>query len=477
MHTKTLAVALASIVLNLSSVACVFAAPPAQPKPNFLFIYTDDQRWDAMSCVQKEQGDRARFPWFQTPNLDRLASQGIRFRNAFVVNSLCAPSRSCFLTGKYSHLNGVANNHTPMPLDTVTYAHLLKTAGYTTGYFGKFHHDGQKERPGFDQIYSFIGQGKYEDCPFNINGDIKPTRGWVDDVTTDFAIDFLKSRKADEPFAMVVGFKSPHAPRTPPERAKDRFAGEEVRPVPNLTVRAPYLPKVNAVEDESSGEAARKPGPKAKEGLLQYFRTISAVDDNVGRLLDELDRLRLRDNTIVVFTSDNGFYLGEHQLGDKRSAYEESIRIPMLIRYPQSIPAGQTRDEIVLNIDIAPTFLGYAGISAPPDMQGRDFRGVIENKLGDWRGSFFYTYFFETNFKIPTVTAVRTTDAKLIKYPGHDEWTELFDLKNDPYELKNLINDPAAKDLKTQLESTYDAQAKAIDFKIPDFADKPAEKP
>src|SRR5258706_15081156 len=213
-----------------------------------------------MSCVQKEQGDKGRFPWFQTPNMDRLAREGVRFRNAFVITSLCAPSRSNFLTSQYSHLNGVANNHTPMPLDSVNHASILRKNGYATGYFGKFHHGQQFERPGFDVIASFIGQGKYEDCPFEINGKIAPTKGWVDDVTTDYAIQFIKDH-ANQPFDMVVGFKSPHGPRTPPERAANRFEGESMRPVPNLDAVPPYKSSTSPAKPGAAG-CADEPAAK-----------------------------------------------------------------------------------------------------------------------------------------------------------------------------------------------------------------------
>ncbi len=186
-------------------------------RPNFIFVYADDQRYDAMSCVQKEQGDAARFPWFQTPNMDRLAREGLRFRNAFVTSSLCSPSRACFLSGQYNHVNGVVNNHMPFPLTDITSSAQLEQAGYTTAYFGKWHHGKQKERPGFKFIYSFIGQGRYIDCPMNINSTMTPTHGWVDDITTDYVIDFLKAHKS-EPLDIVVGFKSPHDPRQPPKR-------------------------------------------------------------------------------------------------------------------------------------------------------------------------------------------------------------------------------------------------------------------
>jgi arylsulfatase A-like enzyme len=440
-------------------------------RPNFLFIYTDDQRWDAMGVVQREHGDKARFPWLKTPNMDRLAAQGVRFRNAFVVNALCAPSRASFLTGQYGHKNGIVNNHTPFPVDNVTWATLLRAAGYFTGYVGKWHMDGQKgQRPGFDFSASFVGQGKYVDCPVEINGKVTKTTGWIDDVSTDLAVRFLREHK-DKSFALAVGFKATHGPFDPPPRHKDTFAGAEARPVPNLNSKAIYR--------QDGDEAAKKKKKAAAKGgtNLGYFRCIAAIDDNLGKLLDALDTLGLADNTIVIYASDNGYYFGEHGLGDKRSAYEESIRIPFLVRMPGPLAkegTGRTVDAMVLNVDLAPTLLDFAGVAAPKTMHGRSFRPLLEGRPTDWRQAFFYCYFFERNFPgTPTVTAVRTDSAVLIRYPGHDEWTEMFDLTRDPYQLKNLLRDPGSADLRRRLEAEYDRQARAIEFHIPDFADTP----
>jgi arylsulfatase A-like enzyme len=448
-------------------------APAAERKPNFLFVYTDDQRWDAMGVVQCEMGERGRYPWFQTPNMDRVAAGGVRFRNAFVTLPLCSPSRAAFLTGRYNHFNGIANNHTPFPTHSVTHANLLRAAGYRTAYIGKWHMDGQRgQRPGFDYSASFIGQGKYMDCPFEINGEPKPTSGWVDDVSTDFAIEFMKQNR-DQPFSLVVGFKACHGPFDPPERAKDRFGGVKARVVPNLKVRAIY----RGTNDQPAS-VAQAAGPIAGEVNvnLGYFRCISAADDDLGRLLDTLDELRLADDTVVVFASDNGFYQGEHGLGDKRSAYDESLRIPMLVRYPKRFPKGKAFDEMVLNIDLAPTFLELAGIGAPREMQGRSWVPLLAGKGADWRQAFLAEYFYEQNFAgTPTVVAVRTASAKLIQYPGHDEWTELFDLTNDPYEMKNLVGDSAGKKLLARMRAEFEREAKAVEYRIPDYADKPGE--
>jgi arylsulfatase A-like enzyme len=291
----------------------------------------------------------------------------------------------------------------------------------------------------------------------------------VDDVSTDFLIEFLKNRKPDDkPFDAVFGFKSPHDPRTPAERGKDRFAGEKPRPVPNLDIHPPFLP-VKTTKPHRNEDDKRPP----REGLLDHFRCVSCADDCIGRILQTLDDLKLADNTIVIFTSDNGYYFGEHQVGDKRSAYEESMRIPMLIRYPNHIPAGKALDQMALNIDVAPTLLEYAGVKVPETMRGRSWKPLLEGNAKDWRTAFFYEYFYENGFAMPTTTAARTETAKIIKYLGHPEWTELFDLKADPYETHNLAQDDTSKPLLEQMQSEYEKQAKAVEFQIPPYADQP----
>ncbi|MGB1129006.1 MAG: sulfatase family protein, partial [Haloferula sp.] len=401
--------------------------------PNFLFIYTDDQRWDAMSVVQREQGKRARFPWLKTPHMDRLASEGVRFRNAFVTLSLCSPSRAAFLTGTYNHTNGIITNSAPLPDEAVTHASLLREAGYRTAYIGKWHMGKQRgQRPGFDYSASFIGQGIFMDCPFEINGEPTPTQGWVDDVSTDFAIEWLK-KNHEQPFSMVFGFKSPHSPRggkNLPERLRETYAGEKSRPAPNMDIR----PIFRSPENIWSGLAENSIH-------LDYMRHITGVDENLGRLLDTLESLGVAEDTVVVYSSDNGYYLGEHRSGDKRSLYEESLRIPMLVRYPRKFPEGTTVDQMVLNIDLAPTFLEMAGVKIPGAMQGKSWKALaMGQSLPNWRTSFLAEYYKEMG-DVPTVVAVRTDRAKFVHYPNHPEWTEVFDLKNDPYEIKNLAED------------------------------------
>lgn len=441
-------------------------------RPNFLFIVSDDHRYDALSVVQQEQGERGRFPWFKTPNLDRIATEGVRFRNAFVVLSLCAPSRAVFLTGRYNHGNGIASNFRPFPVDNVTHATLLRAAGYTTGYIGKWHMDSQRERPGFDYHASFIGHSVYNDPTFIVNGQDVKKKGWIDDISTEYALEFMRQQKGNaKPWSLVVGYKSPHGPFTPPERSANRFAGEMARTVPNMASPAPY--------SKSSQARTAKADATARTVTLNldYFRCISAMDECVGRVLNELEQLGFAENTIVVYASDNGFYLGEHGLGDKRSAYDESLRIPFLVRYPKlgGTARGKLVDEMVLNLDFAPTLLDFAGVTIPADMQGKSWRPLLEGKQPAWRDSWFYEYFAENQkgSEVPDITGVRTRSAKLLKYPGHDEWTEVYDLATDPYETRNLAKDAAHVALRAKLEAEHERLAREVGYRVPDYVDRP----
>jgi arylsulfatase A-like enzyme len=452
----------------------ITGAPVTAAKPNILFIITDDQSYDALSIVQKEQGAIGRFPWLQTPNLDRLAAEGVRFRNAFVLDSLCSPSRAVNLTGRYNHDsgNGIASNFRPFPVTNVTHATLLRDAGYTTAFVGKWHMGNQRERPGFDYFATYVGHGQYADCPFIVNGKNTPTTGWVDDVATDYAIQFIeKQQHANKPWSLVLGFKTPHQPWEPPARAKKLYTGEVARTVPNVNTPPIYFGK------ENQETKAQRPVPPTLPTNLDYFRCVTAMDDCVGRLLQALDQSGFASNTIVIFTSDNGVYLGAHDTGDKRSAYDESLRVPFLVRYPAlgAATRGRIADEIVLNLDLAPSLLDFAGVPLPKEMQGQSWRPLLTGEKVPWRQSWFYEYFAENQkgTRVPDITAVRTTDAKLIKYPGHNAWTELFDLKTDPYEIHNLIDDPAAVALKKKMLAEHDRLAKEVDFHVPKFVDRP----
>jgi len=440
-----------------------FAADNPPPhRPNFLFMITDDQRYDALGVVQKEQGVEARWPWFQTPNMDRIANEGVRFRNAFVVHSLCSPSRAAFLTGQYGHRNGIVDNSTQLSSNVVNQAELLRGAGYKTAYVGKFHMAFQPDRPGFDYVASYTSQGEYYGSTFLVNGKPVKATNWVDDVATDYAIDFIRTNHA-QPWMMMLGFKTPHTPRQPPERARHRFDGDSVKPAVNLKSMPSYGKGQRAFKGEEVGKPVETDTDSfgSDPYLLNYFRAISAVDDDVGRILDELDKLNLAEDTVIVFAGDNGYYLGDHGLGDKRSAYDESMRIPMLMRYPRSGVHGKVIDDMVLNIDLAPTFLDLAGLTIPKEMQGQSWVPLLHGDDSHWRQEFMFVYLFERNLPAtPPMLALRTPTAKLIEYPDRRAWTELFDLKADPYEQHNLANDPAHAALRKQLEKDLEAQKK-----------------
>jgi arylsulfatase A-like enzyme len=425
----------------------------APQRPNLLFIVTDDQRWDALGCVQQEQGEKARFPWFKTPHLDRLAAEGARFRNAFVVHSLCSPSRATFLSGQYGRLNGVLNNSTHFPSNSVNQASLLRTAGYKTAYIGKFHMALQANRPGFDYVASYTSQGDYFGSRFLVNGVPEKPAGWVDDVATDYALQFIGTNRT-QPWLMMLGYKTPHTPRQPPDRARARFAGERLRPATSSKALPTYGRGQRAFRGEETGNPHETDTDSegSDDYLLNYFRCLSAIDDNIGRILNGLDSSNLASNTVVVFASDNGYFLGEHGLGDKRAAYEESMRIPLILRYPATVRAGILIDQLVLNLDLAPTFLELGGVDAPKTLQGRSWLPLLAGQTRDWRASFLFEYFFEPNLPAtPAMAAVRTPAAKLIVYPEHDSWTELFDLKSDPFELHNLANNPRYSALRREL--------------------------
>jgi N-acetylglucosamine-6-sulfatase len=434
----------------------------AAARPNIVFIYADDMRWDALGAVAREQGETARFPWVQTPQLDRLAAQSIRFRESFVATSLCSPGRANVMTSQHGHLNGVIGNGSHLPAETITFAKHLRQGGYTTAYFGKWHMRDQRDRPDYDHFASFVGQGRYFDCPFLVDGQETPTKGWVDDVSTDYAIRFVDQQPREKPFFLWLGFKSPHGPRggnNLPDRVKELYKDDLARPTPNTRVGAVY---------HDAGRSFGKGGnPAQAEAHRDFMRHITAIDSAVGRMLDALERAGRLENTLVIFTSDNGYYLGEHGLGDKRSAYDESLRVPLLVRVPGARPGrAAVQDAMVINLDYGPTILDYAGATPLSGAQGRSLRPLLEGRApADWRTAFFYEYFREPNFAAPTVLALRTTTHKLTTYPGHGDWTEVFDLRNDPYEVNNLA--ASQPELRAKLQRQFDEAAKAVAFRWP----------
>ena len=433
----------------------------AKPKrrPNILYIMSDDHAAPAMSCY----GSRIN----KTPQLDRIATGGMRLDNCFCTNSICTPSRATVLTGTYSHVNG-CRAFNPFDNRTPTFPRLLKAAGYHTGVVGKWHL--HCEPAGFDSWSVLPGQGKYFDPVLLEPGGRKVYEGYVTDVITDLALEFLRERPKDKPFCLLYHHKAPHdnfeyddkhahlykdADIPEPDNLLDDYAnrGEAVRRVTQ---------KIGMRHTAYARQTKHLPPTERKRACYQiyiksYLRCVASIDDNVGRVLDYLQAEGLEEDTIVVYTSDQGFFLGEHGMYDKRFMYEESLRIPFVVRYPREIAPGGKSGAMVLNVDVAPTLLDYAGVPVPAEMQGRSARPVLRGKTPeDWRGSMYYRYWLHLpHFRVAAHFGVRTHDHKLIYYYGRalgtpgarkqstpPEW-ELFDLRKDPREMKNVFADPA----------------------------------
>ena len=395
-------------------------------------------------------------PFLRTPNIDRIAREGVRFTNAFVTIALCSPSRGCFLTGRYAHSHGVMNNATPLNDEIPTFPRLLQGAGYDTAYVGKWHMDAQEGvRPGFDHWVSFKGQGPYRNPTFNINGEMVKSNGYMTDLLTKHCVEWLrKPRKS--PFCLYVGHKAVHGPFQPAIRHSKLYSDAPIpRPksMNDPMEGKPGWVKLGMEPGHDSMGALEKP-ENFDEFIRQYNRTLVAVDEGVGKVLDALQDTGVLDNTLVVFTSDNGYFQGEHNRLDKRAMYEESIRIPMVMRYPKLIRSGTVSDAMALNIDIAPTFLELARTSIPGEVQGRSLVPVLRERASGGREDFLYEYFHEKGFpRTPTMFGVRTKRWKYVEYPEVNDISELYDLKNDPLELTNLIDDRKYADVLADMRA------------------------
>ncbi len=463
------------------------AAEPAQ-RPNILFIMSDDHASHAMSCY----GSRIN----QTPNLDRLAREGMRFDNCFCTNSICAPSRAVILTGKYSHLNGVIDNGKTFDGSQQTFPKLLQPAGYQTAMIGKWHL--KSDPTGFDYWNILPGQGAYHNPVLIEMGEQAQHEGYVTDIITDLTLDWLREgRDAAKPFLLMCHHKAPHRRWEPDEKHASMYEDVDI-PLPptfdddyNTRSDAAREQKMSILHDLTKNDLkGAEPPPDLPEQALKewkyqryikdYLRCVASVDDNVGRLLTYLDEAGLTQNTLVLYTSDQGFYLGDHGWFDKRFMYEESLRMPLLARYPGVIPAGATNDDIVLNLDFAPTFLDLAAIEKPDDMQGESMAPLLSGQTpGDWRTSMYYHYYeYPAVHSVKRHYGVRTKRHKLIHfYYDIDAW-ELYDLENDPHELSNIYDDPAnaalVAELKAELKRLQelyadDTAAEVIGTRHPDF--------
>lgn len=427
----------------------------AAARPNLLFVLVDDLRWDALGCTGH--------PFVKTPHIDRIAREGMLFRNAFVTTPLCSPSRASFLTGQYVRTHQIKGNGDNAALShkLVTFPRLLHEAGYRTAYIGKWHMGtDDSPRPGFDRWVSFRGQGQYENPALNIDGRQERREGYMTDLLTDFAIEFL-GEQSPKPFCLYLAHKAVHGPFTPAPRHAGLFADQPIRRAASAADTLEGKPMLRRpVEEPAAKKKKKQAGGQAgpsDELVRNQLRCLTAIDEGMGRILAALEQTRSLDNTLIVFTSDNGYFWGEHGLGDKRAAYEESIRIPLLARYPRLIRPGAIAEQMVLNIDIAPTMLEAAGVAIPRAIEGRSLVPIMQGKARNWRSSFLCECYMETQYpRIASWEAVRTARWKYIRYFELQGMDELYDLSSDPGEMRNLINDPASgkvlADLKKELE-------------------------
>lgn len=408
-------------------------------RPNIITILLDDQRWDAFSAY----GEPSVLNFLKTPNMDRLAREGVNFRNAFCTTSLCSPSRASIMSGKYVHTHGVSALEGSLPQGCAIFPQALQAAGYETGFVGKWHLGKQSDipQPGFDFWAGFRGQGAYFNPVMNVNGIPTPTNGYVTDILTDYALDFL-ARKRDQPFFLHLAHKAPHDPCTPPKHLASLYSGLEV-PLPNT-----YYEKHDdkpawflEFHDHDFFHLKFHPPDRYQEYVKNYCRTLVSVDENLGRLWKLLDERGLAENTAILWLSDNGHFMAEHQLFSKMMPYEESMRIPLLVRWPGHVPAGSHRDEIALNVDIAPAVLEMAGVKPPADMEGRSFLPIARGRrVPNWRQSFLFEYFAEGGWGLPSLEAVRSSDRWM--YARYPDWEQLYWMAEDPYQILNLAANP-----------------------------------
>lgn len=443
----------------LAYLLAVVSVEAARRPPNVVVILTDDQRWDAMSCA----GNRV----IRTPNIDRLAAEGARFANAFVTTSLCSPGRASLLSGVHARRHGVLDNFTEYPNDLAGYPRRLKDAGYETAYIGKWHmgEDNDEQRPGFDHWFSHRGQGNYFDNEFNVDGQRRKFPGYYTTVVTDHTVEWLK-REHTRPFLLILGQKAPHGgPIQPEPRFEHALDAVAIgRPANAEDYASPGKP---AWLKESYPTWHGLGGPLY--GLTDYDRfvrayhaTLLSVDESVGRVYEALRETGRLDDTVIVFTSDNGFVLGEHGRVDKRTMYEDSIRVPLLVRYPALARPGTVISNLVLNLDLAPSLVDIAGAKPLRGITGRSWKPLLRGLRIAWRDAFLYEYNFERQFPYtPNVRGIRTAEWKWIRYPHGDGspdrfGPELYHLTADPLEQHNLAEDARYAEVRRRMERRYE---------------------
>ena len=469
-----------------ATVAAIAAFPVAaadeaistdQTRPNIIFILSDDHRYDFLGFHQNAP------EFLETPNLDRVAREGLVFENAFVSTSICSPSRASILSGQYMHHHDVIDNQRPIPEGTRFYPEALQAAGYRTAFVGKWHmgHDDDSPKPGFDHWVSFRGQGAYNDPTLNINGERVEESGYITDVLTDYALEWMKE-KDDRPYALFLSYKAVHFPFTPATRNEDRYSDAKVdypatmantesnyRSQPNWVRERRY--GIHGVDHMETGSFDSDPVPSFRELYLDYAETVYGIDENLGRVMKAVDRTAKSVPTILFYMGDNGFALGEHGFYDKRDAFETSIRVPLLVYAPGLVAPGQRRQELVQNIDIAPTMLELAGLQAEAQMDGSSLVPLLasEAKEVPWRDHILYEYYWEWNFPAtPTTFAIRDERYKYIYYHGIWDRNGFYDLQADPMEGHNLIDLPQYRELiNTMHEQLFDEFAASGGLEMP----------
>lgn len=440
----------------LAGGAAALGASAATKPRNVIFILSDDHRYDALGFLKAQ-------PWLETPQLDRLAAEGAHFRNAFVTTALCSPSRASILTGVYAHRHRIVDNNTAIPRGTTFFPSYLQKAGYKTSFFGKWHmgNAGDNPQPGFDHWVSFLGQGTYwpNSNGLNVNGRKVAQKGYITDELTDYALDWMQSLPKEQPYFLYLSHKAVHAEFEPAPRHKGRYKDAKFVYPPTMQESGEMAQNrpMWVRNQRNSWHGVDYPYHSdldIAEYYKRYAETLMAVDDSVGRVLDALKKRGELDSTMVVYMGDNGFAFGEHGLIDKRTAYEESMRVPMLARCPELFSGGRTVKQVVAGLDIMPTVLDTCGVKAPSGLDGMSWLPIVQGKDASWRKELLYEYYWERNFpQTPTVHAVRGDRYKFIRCQGVWDIDELYDLQEDPLESRNLIFSEQHKAIAGQMRT------------------------
>ena len=440
------------------AISCAFARRSFNARKkhrNVIFILSDDHRYDFMGFLNKPK-------FLNTPNMDRMAREGAYIKNATVSTALCSPSRASILTGQFAHRHGVVDNNSRVPAGTRFFPQDLQKAGWQTAFMGKWHmgHASDEPRPGFNKWVSFKGQGVYSNPTFNVDGKQVKRQGHVSDLLTDYALDWLKDdRDRDKPFFLYLSHKAVHAMFEPAQRHHGKYDDVKLEyPKSMAYTEENYKGKPQWVKEQRNswhGVDHMYHGQMDFDTFYRrYCETLLSVDESIGRVIKYLENNNLAEETLVMYMGDNGFVFGEHGLIDKRHMYEESMRVPFLAWCPGMIKSGSVVEELIQNIDIAPTVMDIAGLKTPNRMDGQSFLPILQGKKIPWRDAAFYEYYWERNFPhTPTTHGVRTNRYKYIHYHGIWDIDELYDLKNDPEEMTNLIDSPKHQDLIKQLNN------------------------